>query len=757
VRPSSSPARAGTAGCRDAPALLAPYESWGPRRSSGAELAPAFVAPLSTRREADLSRLPTACPADLAPAAAVAADGSAADLRVEFDAGAAPRAASEYALALCALFADAADSFRLTTANGSFRDGLDAEDVARYLRSPAGSPRSVEWDAPLRFRLVLAPPPGDSGAGSAAGPAVVTLSAPVLVRADVGALRWLQPRVAASGPVAVLAVPLADGGLVEDSLHPLVALAAGRDGWLGARLERAGEVRAEWAPRPAGAGWQPLVDQHAGACWGPAAADSPAAASARAWFRRVAPAPRWGLVGGDLAWWTELNHLCAAAPRSAGALASRLHALAPLAGEWALVPLAELPPVAHAVPPEDGVVAVVAPGPGRVVLAVDFGLAAEPFRDVLLHGFAHLCLGHLRADDEWAHWDTLASATAPEPRRAWDRAARAWLAERLGGSVRRRVASLADCTAKEKAQLGLWRMVGELLGESRRLHERAERYQRAAYQRQAAQRMVAMFEEYAGALLCDGVGLGKTYIATTLMVHYANAWRDRWAATPERALSDPFRVSVLAPNSVVSTWRREALPALAAWGVPLTTVRVLSHTNRPEEEVVGYRRALDWVHTERGRIDLLPATCLRLHALAQGGTTGDAGVWKSRANDIVEVFADGRRAVRFRPLAPALVPAAMAELFLAARDAVDQRRVTPLLALASLVLDFTCIHPFRDGNGRVSRLLLLLALYHQGFEVGRYVSVERIIEQTKDEYYATLKESSDGWHEGRHDVQPWFT
>jgi Fic family protein len=179
--------------------------------------------------------------------------------------------------------------------------------------------------------------------------------------------------------------------------------------------------------------------------------------------------------------------------------------------------------------------------------------------------------------------------------------------------------------------------------------------------------------------------------------------------------------------------------------------------NRPEEEIVGYRRALNWIHSKREVIPLSSETCLELHALAQGGTTGDAGAWKTRPNDIVQVYPDGRREVRFHPLAPDLVQAAMSELFLAYHDGIDQGRVTPLLALAALVLDFSCIHPFRDGNGRVSRLLWLLGLYHHGFSVGRYISLERVIEQTKDGYYDTLQKSSAGWHEGSHDIQPWFT
>jgi len=93
---------------------------------------------------------------------------------------------------------------------------------------------------------------------------------------------------------------------------------------------------------------------------------------------------------------------------------------------------------------------------------------------------------------------------------------------------------------------------------------------------------------------------------------------------------------------------------------------------------------------------------------------------------------------------------------LAYRDAVAQDRAPALVLVAALVLDFLCIHPFRDGNGRVGRLLSLLALYHHGYEVGRYVSLERLVEESKDDYYETLRRSSDGWHEGRHDALPWI-
>ena len=89
-------------------------------------------------------------------------------------------------------------------------------------------------------------------------------------------------------------------------------------------------------------------------------------------------------------------------------------------------------------------------------------------------------------------------------------------------------------------------------------------------------------------------------------------------------------------------------------------------------------------------------------------------------------------------------------------EAIKERKIPPLVLLAAFNLDFLCIHPFRDGNGRVSRLLLLLQCYHLGFEVGRYISLERLIEQNKERYYETLEQSSQGWHEGKHDPWPYI-
>ncbi|MBI4525428.1 MAG: Fic family protein [Deltaproteobacteria bacterium] len=178
--------------------------------------------------------------------------------------------------------------------------------------------------------------------------------------------------------------------------------------------------------------------------------------------------------------------------------------------------------------------------------------------------------------------------------------------------------------------------------------------------------------------------------------------------------------------------------------------------DRSEEEIVGYANALRWVHANHENVSIEPETLKCLHSLALAGIIGDAGEWKEAQNEIVELDPEGRLDVRFRPVAPALVPSAVEELCLAYKQSLDQLKITPLLAVACLVFDFLCIHPFREGNGRVARLLTLLSVYHHGYTVGRYISLERIIEQNKESYYEALQASSMGWHDGSHDIMPWF-
>jgi Fic family protein len=177
--------------------------------------------------------------------------------------------------------------------------------------------------------------------------------------------------------------------------------------------------------------------------------------------------------------------------------------------------------------------------------------------------------------------------------------------------------------------------------------------------------------------------------------------------------------------------------------------------DRSEEEIQGYRNALQQIHTDASSIPVNPTTLRDLHRTIQSGA-GDAGKWKAVDNDIIELVPGRAPRVRFRTLKAPLVPKAVEELCLLYQHALDQQHVPPAVAIAALVLDFLCIHPFRDGNGRVSRLLTVLTLYHHGFEVGRYVSLERLIEESKEDYYAVLKDSSVGWHEGKHDLLPWL-
>ena len=102
-------------------------------------------------------------------------------------------------------------------------------------------------------------------------------------------------------------------------------------------------------------------------------------------------------------------------------------------------------------------------------------------------------------------------------------------------------------------------------------------------------------------------------------------------------------------------------------------------------------------------------------------------------------------------------PEYMDKLVVTYAEAVKDNQAEPLLLIASFVLDFECVHPFADGNGRIGRLLTLLLLYHAGYQVGRYISLERIVEESKETYYEALYKSSQGWHEGRHDLRPWWT
>lgn len=175
--------------------------------------------------------------------------------------------------------------------------------------------------------------------------------------------------------------------------------------------------------------------------------------------------------------------------------------------------------------------------------------------------------------------------------------------------------------------------------------------------------------------------------------------------------------------------------------------------DRDEEEVRGYRDALRLIHEQGAKLPITEATIKKLHKLSRG-EIWDAGVYKEKDVDIIQTYADGRSRVRFKTVPAKQTVKAMAEMIELWQRGMKERWAQPLVLAAALNLDFLCIHPFRDGNGRVSRLLFLLACYHCGLEAGRYVSLERIVEDNKERYYEVLEQSSQRWHEGKHDAWP---
>jgi Fic family protein len=173
---------------------------------------------------------------------------------------------------------------------------------------------------------------------------------------------------------------------------------------------------------------------------------------------------------------------------------------------------------------------------------------------------------------------------------------------------------------------------------------------------------------------------------------------------------------------------------------------------RSEEEVRGYREALSLIHNKGIRLPITEDTCKKIHALTRG-EIWDAGRYKEKDSDIIEKNQDGTSHIRFRTVPARKTPFYMKELMDSWQECISETNVPQVILMAAFNLDFLCIHPFHDGNGRVSRLLMLLQCYHLGIEVGRYVSLERLIEQNKERYYETLRLSSEGWHESKHD--PW--
>jgi Fic family protein len=180
-----------------------------------------------------------------------------------------------------------------------------------------------------------------------------------------------------------------------------------------------------------------------------------------------------------------------------------------------------------------------------------------------------------------------------------------------------------------------------------------------------------------------------------------------------------------------------------------------SPKTRSEAEIAGYRDVLSTIHASYLHIQVRPNTILQFHRdlFRLAGVSG--GAWKNVDNAIEATLPDGTREVVFRPLPAYLTETAMLELCDEFNTTRDSHRHEDLVLIAAFILDFLAIHPFTDGNGRIARLLTTLLLYQSDFTVARYVSIERIVEKTKESYYASLRASSEGWREGTHSLTPW--
>ena len=208
-------------------------------------------------------------------------------------------------------------------------------------------------------------------------------------------------------------------------------------------------------------------------------------------------------------------------------------------------------------------------------------------------------------------------------------------------------------------------------------------------------------------------------------------------------------------QSIESSNRIEGVTAPEGRVAELAAART-EPKDRSEQEIAGYRDVLATVHVAAATMEVTPGLILQLHRDLYQFSPAPGGAWKSSPNDIVDVLPDGSHRVRFTPVAPHLVESAVRDLTDGYRRVSAEGRVDPLIAVPAFVLDFLCIHPFTDGNGRLSRVLDLLLLHQTGYEVGRYISLERIVEDSKETYYESLEASSAGWHEGRHDLVPWL-
>jgi len=179
--------------------------------------------------------------------------------------------------------------------------------------------------------------------------------------------------------------------------------------------------------------------------------------------------------------------------------------------------------------------------------------------------------------------------------------------------------------------------------------------------------------------------------------------------------------------------------------------------NRDESEILGYRNVLNLVHENYEMIPVRPNYILQMHRdLLKYTALSYGGCFKTTPNEIDAVLPNGEKTVLFRPLAPYETPDAIAMICESYQKTLEKEQIDPLILMPCFILDFLCVHPFNDGNGRMSRLLTLLLLYRNGYMVGQYISIEKAIADTKEAYYEALAAANQNWYEEENDPKPFI-
>lgn len=252
----------------------------------------------------------------------------------------------------------------------------------------------------------------------------------------------------------------------------------------------------------------------------------------------------------------------------------------------------------------------------------------------------------------------------------------------------------------------------------------------------------------------DGLSFEKEHIATLRAIGEFKGKQELFSQQSPEALDNLKELAAI--ESTISSNRIEGVVAEIG-RVKAIMLKSSKPRNRDEQEIAGYRDALELIHESWEALNFNITVIKHLHEIIFRYTPKDGGDWKSKDNYIGEFYPDGTlKGIIFTPVSEEETPGAM-ELFVERYNTAVQAGHDPLVIIPLTILDFLSIHPFDDGNGRMARLLTLLLLYHAGYNVGRFISLERIVEESKQSYYETLNASSQKWHEAEHDWMPWTT